>query len=376
MRELGYTGPASTDPDIALETEHERPADHSVTQFLTDHFLNWLHTTHPTDGHPVDGHPADGHPADAGPEEREPWFAHLSFIRPHPPYDAAGHYALMYDPADCPPALPIPQPLHRAHEVLLHVPWITSPTDPAEIAHMRSQYYGMITEVDHHVGRVIDAIKARGEWDDTVVIITSDHGEQLGDHGLIQKCGHFEASYHILCIVRVPGPEGDSARGRVVQQFTENVDIAPTICEAIGVPVPLQCDGLPLTSFLHAETPRTWRTEAHYEWDWRDALISYDSPDNHEWPWHRGLERSNLAVVRSATHAYVQYGDGDWLCYDLEADPGWQVTTTDPAVVLPLAQRMLVWRQQNRDRTLTGMLMRDGGVGRRPEPVAGVSFTA
>lgn len=79
------------------------------------------------------------------------------------------------------------------------------------------------------------------------------------------------------------------------------------------------------------------------------------------------MERLNLAVVRTHTHAYVQFGSGEWLCYDLAADPTWQTTTIDPAVVLPLAQQMLVWRQQHLDRTLTGMLLRDGGIGRLPE---------
>jgi arylsulfatase A-like enzyme len=159
----------------------------------------------------------------------------------------------------------------------------------------------------------------------------------------------------------------------VIDDFTENVDIAPTLCEAMGIPVPLQCDGLPLTPFLAGDRPAHWRSAAHYEWDWRDALIPFG---NWDWPWQRTLEQRNLAVVRTDTHAYVQIGDGDWLCFDLAADPTWQTTVTDPAVVLPLAQRMLVWRQQHLDRTLTGMLMRDGGVGRRPDPVAGPYFTA
>ena len=347
LRELGYTGDASTDPDVALATEHERPAEHSVTQFLTDHFLEWLGA------------------------QDEPWFAHTSFIRPHPPYDAAGQYATMYSPDDCPPPLPIPQPVHPLHDLLLQVNWVAAPTDPAAVAHMQSQYYGMISEVDHHIGRIVQALKDRGEWERTLVVITSDHGEQLGDQGLQQKCGYFESSYHIIGIIR--DPSNPSAHGTVVDDFTENVDIAPTLCEAMGIAVPLQCDGLPLTPFLAGNRPTHWRSAAHYEWDWRDALIPFG---NWEWPWQRTLEQRNLAVVRTDTHAYVQIGDGDWLCFDLAADPTWQTVVTDPAVVLPLAQRMLVWRQQHLDRTLTGMLMRDGGIGRRPDPVAGPYFTA
>lgn len=348
LRELGYSGPATTDPDIALSTEHERPAEHSVTQFLTDHFLDWL-----------------------GTQGDDPWFAHTSFIRPHPPYDAAGEYATLYAPADCPPALPIPQPVHPLHDILLQVNWVSAPKDPAEIAQMRSQYYGMITEVDHHIGRIVQALKDNGQWDNTVIVITSDHGEQLGDQGLQQKCGYFEASYHIVGIVR--DPSRPAGHGTVVTEFTENVDIAPTLCELMGIAVPLQCDGLPLTPFLDAQQPPHWRTAAHYEWDWRDAMIPFG---NWQWPWQRTLERRNLAVARTTDHAYVQLGDGDWLCFDLAADPTWCTTTTDPAVVLPLAQRMLVWRQQHLDRTLTGMLMRGGGIGRRPDPMAGPSFTA
>ncbi|HRE02487.1 MAG TPA: hypothetical protein PLV68_14380, partial [Ilumatobacteraceae bacterium] len=87
----------------------------------------------------------------------------------------------------------------------------------------------------------------------------------------------------------------------------------------------------------------------------------------------RGLERQNLAVVRTDTHAYVQFGDGRWLCFDLAADPTWRTTTADAATVLPLAQAMLQWRQEHTDRTLTGMLCERGGIGRHPPPSPSLS---
>ncbi|NMD24313.1 MAG: phosphonate monoester hydrolase, partial [Actinobacteria bacterium] len=113
------------------------------------------------------------------------------------------------------------------------------------------------------------------------------------------------------------------------------------------------------------DRPVRWRTAAHYEWDWRDTFIPAGVVGE---PWDRGLERYNLAVVRTDSHAYVQFGTGDWLCYDLAADPTWQTLVTEPAVVLPLAQQMLLWRQHHLDRQLTGMLLRDGGIGRLPDP--------
>jgi arylsulfatase A-like enzyme len=335
LRALGYT---VGQVDDMLATEHERPAEHSVSTFLTDHFLQWL----------------DG--------QGEGWFSHLSFIRPHPPYDAAGHYATLYDSVDFPPPLPVPDDRHFLHDVLLRHPMAKAPTDPAEIDHLRAQYWGMISEVDHHLGRIWRALADRGEWENTVIIVTADHGEQLCDQGLVQKAGFFESSYHIIGVVRDPRhPQGF---GRVVDDFTENVDIMPTLCEAIGQPVPAQCDGFPLTPFLRGDRPTEWRDAAHYEWDWRDFYIAGGAP---EWPWDRRMEQSNLAVVRTDRHAYVQFGRGDWLCFDLDADPTWRTTVTDPAVVLPLAQAMLIWRQQHLNRDLTGMLLRDGGIGRLPD---------
>jgi hypothetical protein len=77
----------------------------------------------------------------------------------------------------------------------------------------------------------------------------------------------------------------------------------------------------------------------------------------------------SLAVHRSDTHAYVQFADGDWLCFDIAADPTWRTLTTDPTVVLPLTQAMLQWRMKNSNRVLTGFLVEDGGTGRWPTNV-------
>ena len=137
----------------------------------------------------------------------------------------------------------------------------------------------------------------------------------------------------------------------------------PTVCDAIGVPVPAQCDGLPLTPFLRNEHPPRWRDAAHWEFDWRDQLIG-TMP--HDWPWDRRLELCHLAVRRDAESAYVQFGDGTWLCFDLAADPTWRTAIDDPARVLPLAQAMLTWRSRHADRILADMLTEDGGIGRWP----------
>jgi arylsulfatase A-like enzyme len=151
----------------------------------------------------------------------------------------------------------------------------------------------------------------------------------------------------------------------VIDRFTENVDIVPTVCEAMEVPIPAQCDGYPLTPFLDGAEPPAWREAAWYEWDWRDQTLELWGDGR---PWDRRLERQHLAVRRSADRAFVQFGSGDWRCLDLAADPTWRTEITDPAVVLDDATKMLTWRGSHLDRTMTGMLLREGGVGRIPEP--------
>ena len=335
LRTLGYDVPASV--DAALRGEPDRPADHSMSAFLTDRFVEWLG------------------------RRDKPWFAHLSQFRPHPPYAAAGRFSTMYNPADVElPIAPETTP-GRLHKGLLQSPAMAAPTGEDDVRRLRSQYLGMVSEADFQLGRVWTALEATGQWDDTFILVAADHGEQLGDHGLVQKGGFFEQSYHVLGIAR--DPRYPTAHGSVVDRFTENVDVFPTLCDAMGIPVPAQCDGAPLTPFLRSEDPPWWREAAHWEFDWRFGLIG-DGPD--PWPWDRRQERRNLAVVRDEASAYVHFGDGSYLCFDLARDPSWRTQIDDPAVVLGRAQAMLTWRARHADRVLTGMLVENGGVGRWP----------
>lgn len=324
-----------------MSTEHERPAEHSISTFLTDHVVDWFEAR----------------------TSAEPWFVHASYIRPHPPYSAPGEFSTMYDVADMPPAVPPEDDRHPMHNVLMGLPFTAAPSDADGVARMRAQYYGMISHVDAQLARVVGAIQARGEWDNTVVIVTADHGEQLGDQGFIEKALFFDPSYHIIAIIRDPRVAG--GRGSVVEAFTEAVDVLPTVCEMIDAPIPAQCDGVPLTPFLKGEQPPWWRTAAHYEWDWRDVFIPATSD---EWPWQRRLEQQRLVAQRSVNYCYVHFGDGSWRCYDLAADPTWRTLTTDPHVVLGEAQALLTWQSEHLDRAMTGMLMRNGGLGRWPLP--------
>lgn len=324
-----------------LATEHERPVAVSCSSFLADELLQWVDKQ-------------DGS-----------WFAHASFIRPHPPYSAAGEYGAMYSPADVGEPIQRAEHVHPFHELMLSIDSTKAPSDKDELAHMRAQYFGMISEVDFHVGRIIAALQASGAWDNTVIVVTADHAELLGDHGLREKLGYWETSQHILSIVR--DPHHAEQHGTVVEHFTENVDFMPTLCDFMNVPVPLQCDGVSLMPFLHGEDVDSWRDAAYWEYDWRFALIPYDKP---EWQHSRRLEKMSLCVRRNQTHAYVQFGDGDFLCFDIAADPSWRTTTQDAEIISREARAMLTWRMEHANRTNTGFLAENGGVGRWPDGVA------
>lgn len=345
LRELGYgdahgVTSGTQSPDRALDTEDRRPVEHSLSAFTVDCVLQWLAQRDP----------------------RDAWFAHVSLLRPHPPYRAAGEYARRYDPADVPAALAPPPVSDPLLDILSTHPLVATPP----VGPMRAQYYGMISEVDHHLGRLFDALRETGAWEHTVVVVTSDHGDQLGDQGLVGKVGYFESSFHIPAIVR--DPRRTASAGQVVDDFTEAVDVMPTVCELIGINVPAQCDGYSLVPYLDGGQPPEVRDAAYYEFDWRDQFLLLGlAPDGVA---DRSMERQHVTVRRSAAHAYVQFGDGTWRCFDLAADPAWSRDVSDPAAVLPQVQAMLVWRATHTDRTLSGMLITPlGPIGRRPPGV-------
>ena len=336
LRALGYDVPSGWAP--ALRGEPDRPAELSLSGFLTTRFVAWLEAQ------------------DRG------WFAHLSYLRPHPPYAAAGEFSRMYDPDDVemPIAAVTTGERHFLHEAALGIKASAAPTDPTQMRALRAQYFGMISEVDFQLGRVVAAIEERGEWDDTLVVITADHGDQLGDHGLVEKLGFFPQSYHTIGLWRDPTSD---AAGRRVTKFTENVDLLPTLAEVLGLAVPAQCDGRSLVPLL-AGADVAWRSAAHYEWDYRSYFIAGAAAP---WPGDRSLSLANLAVSVSDELGYVQFADGSFKCFDLVADPTWRTECRDPERTLRGAQEQLVWRQEHLGRELTDMLLRPSRPGRWPE---------
>ena len=298
----------------------------------------------------------------------KPWFLHLGYYRPHPPFIAPAPYNTLYDPAAVPEPqrATSPEDEGKQHPLLAHYlssikqakffqdgQDLGSAMSEDEVRLMRTAYYGLISEVDEHVGRVIDYLKQTGQYDNTLIVLTCDHGEQLGDHYLLGKIGYFDESFRIPLVIRDPLAGAASSRGRIVEQFTETIDVMPTILDWVGAPVPGACDGRSLRPFVHGETPADWRTEVHYEFDFRTTF------DNvHANVLGLPIDQCSLAVIQDTQYKYVHFDALPALFFDLTADPGQFTNLADnpayAARMLTYAQKMLSWRLRYADRTLTG----------------------
>jgi len=300
-----------------------------------------------------------------------PFVAHLSLLRPHPPFVAPEPYNAMYDPKAVPGFVRAASPEAESEQ---H-PWLAwklsrrgfrASDNELRLRRLKAVYYGLMSRVDAEIGRLMAFLRSSGLIDNTLVIFTSDHGEQLGDHWMMNKGGYFDQSYRIPLIVRDPRP--GAARGLKVERFTEAVDIMPTILEAIGAPVPLEADGRSLGPFLRGEgAPASWREEAHWEYDFRDA-----ADDDVERRFGLTLHQCVLNVIRSERYKYVHFTRLTPLFFDLAEDPGETTNLAgDPAyapLVLKYAQKLLSWRMNHDEQTLTHIALTEDGVVARPSP--------
>jgi len=343
-------------------------AAHAPTAFVVDELLRWKREHRPR-------------------ERARGWFAHLSLLRPHPPFVAPPPFdrqvsADAVDAADLAgggrwqpaaalhPYVDLVGRGQRKGTFVAGAEGAVRDWSLADLRQLRATYFGVIGEVDAQLGRVFGELERDARHEDTIVVFTSDHGEMLGDHGLFGKFGFFDGSYHVPLIVYDPRrrPSG----GRVVEGFTEAVDIVPTLLDALELPHPPQLDGVSLGPWLAGETP-PWRTAVHWEHDFRD--IPGGTTER-----ALGLDscRCNLAVRRTAETKYVHFAGLPPLLFDLVADP-WETrdVATEPAWLerrLEQAEALLAWRAEHLDQTLAlGRLTSRGWrtTTRRGTPVRG-----
>ncbi len=158
----------------------------------------------------------------------QPYFGFVSFIGPHPPFAPPIPFNRLYDPDR------LPNPLSGELEVDHmdeQIPWMNHAIWAEDIndSHTRvlkARYYGEITYIDDCIGRILKAVEARGDADNTLICFFSDHGDHLGDHRAWQKESYFEASTHIPFLVSWPGRIPAGGRREALVALTDLFGIA------------------------------------------------------------------------------------------------------------------------------------------------------
>ena len=281
-----------------------------------------------------------------------PWLMSVNVFDPHAPFDPPQEYRDRYVASN------IPSPPFRQSDIATQalIPGdFQNESRPPEEFNARdviAAYYAMIELIDDNIGRLLDALEETGQRENTVIIFTSDHGEMLGDHGLLLKgCRFYEGLVRVPLIISWPdqfplqeepesddsqeedgtGEEDDSAAeesedtapedvspapaGFVSGALVELVDIAPTLLELAGLPVPLRMQGLSLLPILRGEAPPD-----HHRDFVRCEFYRALNPDV---PGRAQYEGSYATMYRDTRHKIVVYhGHEQGELYDLENDPG------------------------------------------------------
>jgi len=299
------------------------------------------------------------------------WCVHFSLLWRYPPWVVPESYNELYPPETLKDLvrredLATEGAQHPFLEAYLNKPRVGAPLDDNKTARLKDSYFGPMTEVDHRLGRLFDHLNKSGQWDNTLIVFTSDQGER-GDHWLIRKMDYFDASSHILLIIR--DPDATNTRGLQIEAFTENVDIMPTMLDWLDLDIPHQCDGKSLVSILcKGKIPDYWRDAAHWEFNFRDE----EADETLEQSIGLTQHQCNLNVVRDDRFKYVHLTNLPPLFFDLRRDPNEFVTGANNPdyrpLVLEYAQKMLSSSMNHDERTLTHLALTDNGIVSRPAP--------
>ncbi len=206
-----------------------------------------------------------------------PWCAHVSYIKPHWPYIVPAPYHDMFGPGQVPPA--------RRHDIEL------DDTHPVFAAYMNNRvgqafqreevrqkvipaYMGLIKQCDDHLGRILDHMEETGAIHDTMIVLTSDHGDYLGDHWMGEKSLFHDQSAKVPMIIHDPRAQADGTRGTTCDALVESIDLAATFVEAAGGEVPAHIlEGRSLVPWLHGEVP-DWRAFLVSEFDYSGSTVA------------------------------------------------------------------------------------------------------
>jgi len=257
-------------------------------------------------------------------EGDRPYFLYTAYTSPHDPRTTHEHFHAMYDPADIElPGNFMPEHPFDNGELKIRDEMLAEfPRSQDEIRRHIADYYAMISHHDDAVGRIVAAVEARGELDNTIFVFVADHGLAVGQHGLMGKQNMYEHSMHIPMLVAGPGVP----RGAKRSQLVYLLDMFPTLCDLCGLDTPDTVEGRSLQPiFNDADAPG------------REHLYSA----------YMAVQRA----VRDPRHKLIEYvvdGQRRTQLFDLHADPleMHDLSAESPDEVARLRQLMLQQRDE------------------------------
>ena len=293
-------------------------------------------------------------------EKNQPWFMSINCYDPHHPFDPPAEYMdrylAMLDDIPLPDYIPgeldnKPVFQKKDHEGAYNTIGNYPYNEMTERDHrlIRAAYWAMIDQIDHNVGRIVQYLKDVGQYDDTLIIFTSDHGESLGDHGIYLKGPYcYETAVHVPFIIHWTGHTLENVRKNAL---VEMIDIAPTLCEAAGIPAPLSFQGKSFLSLItDPDAPDHFRDSVYAEF--------YNSNIRHRNP------LAFLTMVFDGTwklikvHAPDGTADQGGELYNLKNDPDEHVNLYDRPECLSERCRMLALLSDKMAQTLDPLPVR------------------
>jgi choline-sulfatase len=237
-------------------------------------------------------------------DDERPFFLLVSFSHPHDPYNIPQEYWNRYDheAIDLPAVPPIPPGERDPHSRRLFDNYDRGEFDITEdhVRNARHAYYGAISYVDDRIGELLHALEATGQSEDTIVIVTSDHGDMLGERGMWYKMTFFEWASRVPLIFHAPGRFAPARR----QENVSLVDLFPTLLDLAGADtvLPETLDGHSLVQLIGGGGAADWPDIVHGEY----------------------LAEGSVApvfMVRQGRLKYVGCPADPPQLYDLDADP-------------------------------------------------------
>ena len=243
--------------------------------------------------------------------DERPFFLVASFTHPHDPYEARLEWWNLYDPDDIDPPDPIRDDAVDPHTLRIRqgIQADTVGYTEDQCRNARHGYYAATSYFDSWLGRLVDALAEIGRLDTTVVIVTSDHGDMLGDRGVFFKMSFFERSVRVPLIMAGPG----IAAGSTAPNACSLLDLLPTLLD-------IASDGGAWPEF---DTPISGRSV------WELACGGTDDVDETISEYMAVMTSHPMFMIRRGRHKYVHCDSDPALLYDVESDPLERTTLAD-----------------------------------------------